>query len=321
MIQPIISICIPSSGRIEFLEKTLDTIFAQNIDSSFFEVCISDNSINDETRNLLDNKYEEHKNLIYQRSNEHSYLNLIEALKMGNGKFLKLLNDYTSLINNNTLGYVIDFVKKYENDNAVLFFRSQEKVNDIQEFNDLNSFHKELGYWDTSAPCFGIYKTVFDQIIKNGVSLNKWFPHVSLLYAQKKASKFVVIDKKIFEGTTIKNKGGYNIPEVFGNNYIGMNEYLLKSDTITQDTYNFVKMETLDFVSEWYSKSIYDKLYCAFDFANTEKWLSEYYNKKEIKEFNRMVRKKNLKNLLHKVFWLPFFIAQHIRNIKRTGNI
>lgn len=61
-IQPLISLCIPSSGRIQFLEKTLDSIYAQETDDSLFEVCISDNSDNNETKKLVETKYSDKNN-------------------------------------------------------------------------------------------------------------------------------------------------------------------------------------------------------------------------------------------------------------------
>lgn len=312
--QPLISLCIPSSGRVRFLEKTLDSIYAQKTDSSFFEVCISDNSDNSETKELLESKYSNKDNLVYKKSSEHSYLNLIDALKMGSGTYLKLLNDYTSFKDIQTLNNMIHFVSQYKDTNVILFFKSQKKDCEIVECNDFNSFLKSVSYINTSAPCFGIYRNEFMKITESGIPVNKWFPHVSLLYNQD-ASHFVVVDKTLYETPRIKKKGGYNLPMVFGKEYIQMNEKLLKAGRIKQDTFDFLRLETLDFISDWYSMSKHDKKHCAFDFTDTEKWLSCYYTEDEIQCFYKMLKKHNISRIFRKVFYLPLLVGQKGRKV------
>ena len=315
---PIISLCIPSSGRISFLEKTLDSIFEQNIDSDFYEVCISDNSNTCETKELIEKKYK-NKRIIFNKSNEHSYLNIIEALKLGSGKYLKLLNDYTSLSNNEILKFMIDVISKYD-ENTVFSFQSKKGKEEIQNFYTFDEFHKNLGYWDTSAPCFGISKKNFETIMAQSLPLNKWFPHVSLLYAQTRMCKnYVIINKEIFKCEVIKRKGGYNIPEVFGYEYIHMNEKLLSSSIISVNTFNFIRIQILEFIAQWYSKSIYDKKHCSFDFLNKKEWLEKYYSEYELKEFNKFVKKYYKSFVMRKLFFVPIIILKFINN--RWGGV
>ncbi len=309
----VISLCIPSSGRVHFLEKTLDMIFSQIIDTNLFEVCISDNSSDNNTENLLKIKYADKKNIVYKKSSEHSYLNLIEALKLGSGKFLKLLNDYTFFSNKNILEYLISIVEKYENTNSVLFFNFDKSQESIIECTNIDEFVKNVSYINTSAPCFGIYKTSFDSINRSGVNYNIWFPHLSLLYSHID-SRFVVINKKIFDSIPVRKKGGYNLPMVFGKEYISMNECLLKNAYLSKASYNLLRLETLDFIANWYSMSKYDKTHCAFDFSDMDKWLSYYYSENDIKYFYRMVRKHNKLQLVRKLFFLPLLLRRLIKS-------
>lgn len=313
--QPIISLCIPSSGRIDFLEKTLDSIFAQNINFDSFEVCISDNSGNNETRNLIERKYK-NKNVVLKKSQECTYLNLIEALKLGTGKYLKLLNDYTSLITSETLKYMIDVILKYECCGGVVFFKSQSKYECVNEYDNFDSFHSAVSYLDTWAPCFGIYKKDFDEFIRSGAEINQWFPHDSILYAQAKRTRYIVVDTKIFNEAAIRKKGGYNLPQVFGVEYISMNEELFRNRSITAITYNNLREAIFDFIARWYSKSKYDKKYCSFDFTDTDKRLAVYYSEKEIKRFYSLVHRHSMGYMVRRVFWLPLFVRRAVRNSK-----
>lgn len=314
--RPVISLCIPSSGRVQFLERNLDAIYSQNVNTDLFEVCISDNSSDDNTENLLKTKYSDKSNIVYKKSSEHSYLNLIEALKLGSGKYLKLLNDYTFFSDNNILKYMISIVEKYDNTNSVLFFNFSNPQESIHECENIDEFIKTVSYMNTSAPCFGIYKTSFDSITNKGIAYNVWFPHLSLLYS-KPNSKFVVINKKILSSVPVKKKGGYNLPMVFGKEYISMNECLLNNLKISKSSYNFLRLETLDFIATWYSMSIYDKKHCAFDFSDMDKWLSYYFSETEVKEFYNLVKKHSRDRLIRKILFLPLFMIRKMRYYKK----
>ena len=55
--KPIISICIPAFKRIEILKKTIDSIYADainsNVELSLFEIVISDNDSEHEIKSLV----------------------------------------------------------------------------------------------------------------------------------------------------------------------------------------------------------------------------------------------------------------------------
>ena len=53
----LVSICIPTYKREEIVRQTLKSIFSQGVDASLFEVCITDNSDSDETKNLLEKEF------------------------------------------------------------------------------------------------------------------------------------------------------------------------------------------------------------------------------------------------------------------------
>lgn len=64
----LLSICIPTYKRPEIIDQLLDTIYRQNVDHSIFEVCITDNSETDETKNVIEAKYKNIDNLRYKKT-------------------------------------------------------------------------------------------------------------------------------------------------------------------------------------------------------------------------------------------------------------
>ena len=60
---PLLSICIPTYKRPEIVKKTIESIFSQGVENSLFDVCITDNSPTDETKNMIENELPKYKNL------------------------------------------------------------------------------------------------------------------------------------------------------------------------------------------------------------------------------------------------------------------
>jgi glycosyltransferase involved in cell wall biosynthesis len=87
----LISICIPAYNQTEFLRKTLDSIAAQTYKS--FEVIISDDSINEDVKNLAE-AYKEKFRLIYHKnlSPLGSPANWNKALDLSNGELIKFMH-------------------------------------------------------------------------------------------------------------------------------------------------------------------------------------------------------------------------------------
>ena len=61
--QPILSICIPTFKREYIIDKLIEGILVQNCDESLYEICITDNSETDETKELIERKYASIRNL------------------------------------------------------------------------------------------------------------------------------------------------------------------------------------------------------------------------------------------------------------------
>ena len=93
--QPILSICIPTFNRAEYLKKSLDSLVCQEpIESEEIEIVISDNCSTDET-NMIGMQYsKEFSNIKYFRNDtNYGIINGVKAISRGTGLLRKISND------------------------------------------------------------------------------------------------------------------------------------------------------------------------------------------------------------------------------------
>ena len=93
--QPILSICIPTFKREYIIDKLIEGILVQNCDESLYEICITDNSETDETKELIERKYASIRNLHYKKLNKDA--------------------EYKEFKENNKTGYLVDDTVYFEN--------------------------------------------------------------------------------------------------------------------------------------------------------------------------------------------------------------
>ena len=93
----LLSICIPTYGRLEILEKTLKSIYADldDVILETFEVVVSDNDPCKSGLTVVSKL--PYSNLKYFATECEGFLNSFYALKYGKVEFLKLHNNYTMI--------------------------------------------------------------------------------------------------------------------------------------------------------------------------------------------------------------------------------
>ena len=106
----LLSICIPCYGRVEYVRKTLKSIFIDNADVPLekYEVIISDNDSNQAIKVLTEEfKY---PNLRYFYTNCEGFMNSYYVLTYAQGEFFKLHNSQT-LFRKGSLSKIISEIK------------------------------------------------------------------------------------------------------------------------------------------------------------------------------------------------------------------
>ena len=112
MKKPIVSLCIPTNGVIEWVFPVLESISKQGVDSELFEVVVTDNGNNIMFKNKMKEYVRLHNNIIYEETNALPFLNEIESYKKASGELIKFVNHRT-LLSAGALKRMIDYAEKY----------------------------------------------------------------------------------------------------------------------------------------------------------------------------------------------------------------
>jgi abequosyltransferase len=270
----LLSICIPTNGRIELLKNTLDSIFSNCfVPVSEFEVVISDNSSNDEVLDLLEN-FKDYPNIIYSKSDSLGFLNSINALKLGNGEFLKLHNNYT-MFDGEGLAKLISFIKNQIKTKPLIFLKNTG-VNKISKFDNFDDFCSELTFWNTWSTGFTIWRSDF--VANSEADFNLMFPHVTLQNYMWVKSSFIINEHRYFINQEVEGKGGYNLFKTFAVDYLEIMNHLFQKNIIKIETFNKIKNELFfKFLVVWYFNTKIKKNKYTFDLSEIKKHISVYY--------------------------------------------
>ena len=240
---PIISLCIPTYNRPEILKKTLDSIYSQGVSDSSFEVCISDDSSDDRTSIVVEEYLNKHNNIVYRKNNERQiYKNLIEVLKMGRGRLLKLLNDYC-LLKENALSDIITFISQFNESTGIVFLKNN---NDIF-FNNIDELFYFGNYHLTWCSSFSIWKKDFDKLLQKRSCFDEFFPHFDLLINSSN-DNYAVYSKNPFVLQKAHNQGGYHLPNEFIIRLFKM--IYAHNDKFSQKTIKHFKFKTVEFIAK-----------------------------------------------------------------------
>lgn len=275
--KPLLSICVPTYKREYIIRDLLKSIYSQNVDHELFEVCITDNSETDETKNMMEKEFQNIDNLRYKKVTCKGFLNSVEALKFGQGELLKLHNDY-SIFKENALPKMLDVIKKYKDSKAEIFFSINALKNkkQISEFSCYNDFMSNIHYYATWSTSFTIWKDDFDRLMNSGIEVNYMYPHTTLLHHVTDKSLYVVDNYEYMINLQPKKKGGYNIVDNFVRIYLTMVwEELYKPGHIKKSTYKKIEFFIIKFVAFWYYIVKHDKERYTFTFDNYGKIIKD----------------------------------------------
>jgi abequosyltransferase len=244
----LLSICIPTYNRAKILDNTLNSIFNDiDFDSNSIEVIVSDNFSNDNTYEIV-KKYSKVKYFRHQK-NTGAY-NCIFSLTLATGKYLKIIND-TTIFTNGSLKFLINKLESNKENNINLFFFQNQFNN---SFNEKYSFSRSefvstVSYLNTWLINFGIWKKDLNKIEDIYKGLDTPFPHLYIYFRLINInSKTKIYFNDFYKVTDVKQKGDYNLFDVFINKYLS----ILKSENISFFILKFEKYRLFrNFVIIW----------------------------------------------------------------------
>jgi len=268
--KPVLSICIPTYNRAEYLDKSLNSIVSQKeFNSEDVELVISDNSSTDNTEEVVNKYKNRYKNIIYSRNGENIRdKNFPHVIGIAHGVYRKLFND-TILHNKDSVKAMLDTVNENIDKKPVLFFlnRSIGKLHKKKYIvNDFNSFVKTISFWITWIGGFGIWDDDYNKIEDKyaGCETHLWQTKVLLEIIVNKEKGFID-NRQLFSIQDIKKKDiSYGLYNIFYINYFNIFQYYLNKNILSINTYNYLRKHILfDFFLSCIINYKFD--YCKFE--------------------------------------------------------
>lgn len=213
---PLLSICIPCFGRIDYVRKTLNSIYIDNahVPLDNYEVIISDNNPQKTIQSVV-LEFKNYKNIKYFYNNCEGFMNSYHVLKHATGDFIKLHNSQT-IFKPNSIAQIIEDIKNTQSEKSLIFYTNGLISNldqSVIKYNTYEDFMYNLSYWSSWSNGFCIWKEELNKI--TDLKLNKLFPHTSIFLTQHKAKSFIINNKKLFTVQRIPKRGGHNKFEAF----------------------------------------------------------------------------------------------------------
>ncbi len=258
--RPLLSVCIPTYNRAEYLNQTLKSIVESDCFDEKTEIVVSDNCSNDNTEDICSIYVKKHPNIKYIKYQQpiNLNINLIEALSLGTGHYIKLNND-TVAFASGTLQFFLNKIKDHLNDKSQLLFVSSihnenflnrdkfyNKNNKSYISENLDDFIDILSTSITWISNFGCWKEQFENISDKTRFIDTFFLQVDWslkMRIEKGIANIYMNDFYIL--MNIKKTGSVNFIDIHCNKYLSIYQYYLEQNLIKKETFEKEKKRTL----------------------------------------------------------------------------
>lgn len=296
----LLSICIPTYNRAEYLKDALDNITSDPAFDERVEIIVSDNASTDDTTAVVEIFCKKFSNIkYYKNENNIKDYNFYLALSRGSGKYLRLFND-TLRFTNKSLESILNNISNGDESIPLFFFQDIKalgRINVCKKGFGIDSFLEQVSYYTTWIANFGCWKTDLDCITlpnrfsKLQLSQVDWFFQIV-----SEKNGYSVIFSDHFISVPPKKKGGYNIFNVFINNYLYiLNQYNLNFRTIIIEKSRLLRL----FVMQWLWILYVDK--DKFTFDTLGKWKLIFRHFYLYPSLYLGLFKYSIKKVLHKI--------------------
>ena len=267
---PLLSLCIPTFNRANYLKDALENITTDKAFDERVEVVISDNASTDNTE-FIGRKYAKKFANIHYFKNEKNINdnNFFLALSRGKGKYLRLFND-TLRFKEGALKKMLDIIKSSHEDKPLFIYSNISFLNNEnckKETKTIEEFLQETSFYTTWIANFGCWNKHLNLIISPQKYSHLQLSQVDWTYAIViNSSQSVIYYDNFYIVKSINNKGGYNIYEVFVTNYFQLlRKYSFSNKVLNKEKYRLLK----HFITPWFIKLNTDK---NLTFKQNNKW-------------------------------------------------
>lgn len=249
---PILSICIPTFNRADPLRKTLASLVRQAVfsETSDVEIVVSDNNSTDNTWAIVDQFRSIYPGKIkaYRPPEGISgEANFEFVLSKGSGSYLKLHNDNLAFLNG-SLAEIVKLIRATSVEKPVIFFTNgnMHQGRSIEVLANINDFVRRVSYFSTWIGGFGMWREEFQVFPEFLRSENKHLVQTDVLFRLLSLGKrAVVVYEGYFSSQAVGVKGGYNIAEVFGKNYLEILKALVRGGLLDPQIFEVEKKSLL----------------------------------------------------------------------------
>jgi len=272
--QIILSLCIPTNGAVEWILPVIESIYAQEYDTSKFEVVITDNGKESQLPSYIVKM--NYPNLRYKQTDDEGFLNLVTCLKEGKGMFCKMINHRSKLLPG-TIKTMIDLVLQYKESQPLIYCSDGVLKNrgEIIDCSTDDDFVRELSYWCSWSAGIGFWQKDLKEI--GYIDLNNMFPNTSMLFGCRNESSYVIWNKKYQQMGDETGKGGYDLYKTFGVIFLDIMNGLRIDHRITYDTFIKVKKDLFTFLRDLYLSEAILPTNRTFILKNIRQSMNVYY--------------------------------------------
>jgi acetyltransferase-like isoleucine patch superfamily enzyme len=249
----LLSICIPTFNRSSFLQRTLQSIAEQDAFTATdaIEIVISDNCSEDDTEAIslqFADAYPGKIRYFRNFTNVGADANFEMALSRGEGAFLKLHND-NLLVRNGSLTELLKVIAATQAEQPIIFCTNGNNNivgGPIAVCNNMNTFVQHVSFFSTWIGGFGIWREQFSRISDFSANVHLRLVQTDILFRLLATGKrAIVLYSMYFSGMDIGHKGGYNIAEVFGQNYLSILKKYVNSGLLEDAVFQAEKKSIL----------------------------------------------------------------------------
>lgn len=246
--QLLLSLCIPTNGIVEWVVPAIESIYAQGVDNSLFEVVVTDNGEKSDLEEAV--KAFDYDNFHYARTTSKGFTNQIDAFERCSGEFCKMLNHRSKMMPG-SIEAILEIVRKYKDKKPVLYFaEGHAQGGDFIECANTDEFIQSLGVWVSWSCGTGVWKEDLKDIRSKKV--DSLFSHTVFLFDLRPESEYVIWNGKYEIQASDKGKGGYDLFYAFSVRILDLISELRRADRVCNNTFNELKRKLHTFLSEMY---------------------------------------------------------------------
>jgi acetyltransferase-like isoleucine patch superfamily enzyme len=214
------------------------------------EIVISDNCSSDQTAAVAQSYSQKfHDKIVYHRTPYNlADENFERVLRQGRGQFRKLQNDSFG-IQPGLLECLVRIIDSLQQKKPVIFLVNEEPKSDdetLKHLHTIDEFLAEVSYKCTWIGGFGIWAEDLDRMTDFSRAKNLKLVQTDALLRMIAEKRQAVVIKEFIQPCFLSGrKGGYNIAEVFGANYLSILKEHVSAGTLSQTVYATEKKRVL----------------------------------------------------------------------------